>query len=235
MTSPLAVVVPSRGRPNNIVELVNAFRDTGAEADLFVAVDDDDPTLDGYRGVYATDQDAGGDTWTLVTGPRMRMGPTLNVVSHSLRNDYRHLAFMGDDHRPRTPGWDARFVEVLDELGTGLVYGNDLIQGKNLPTAVGMTCDIVTALRGMVPRGMIHLYLDNFWLDLGEALGRITYLPDVVIEHVHPIGGKVDWDPGYEEVNSAAVYDADRARLAQYKADGEFDLLVAGLRGAVKR
>jgi hypothetical protein len=230
VNSPLAVIVPSRGRPNNIVDLLGAWRATDTAADLFVAVDDDDPTLVAYKAIHATDQEHGRE-WALITGPRLRMGPTLNVVAYSLRDDYRHLGFMGDDHRPRTPGWDVRFSEALDTLGTGLVYGNDLIHGKNLPTAVAMTSDIVAALGGMVPKGMIHLYLDNFWLQLGEALSRIFYLDDVIIEHLHPIAGKAAWDAGYQEVNAAEVYDADKARLEEFITNGDFGTLINELGG----
>ena len=54
----------------------------------------------------------------------------------------------------------------------------------------------------MVPPGMIHLYFDNFWLDFGRAMGKITYLPDVIIEHMHPAVGKAVLDAGYQEVNA---------------------------------
>jgi hypothetical protein len=63
---------------------------------------------------------------------------------------------------------------------------------------------------------MVHMYLDDYWLALGSALQRITYLPDVVIEHVHPLAGKAKWDLGYTEVNGPAVYEQDRARYVDW-------------------
>jgi hypothetical protein len=126
---------------------------------------------------------------------------------------------MGDDHRPRTRGWDTAYMQELGRLGTGLVYGNDLIQGQALPTQVAMTSDIVLATGHMVPPGIVHLWIDNAWLAIGNALGAITYLPDVVVEHQHPIAGKAAWDAGYAECNTDALMDADRAVFEQWQAE----------------
>jgi hypothetical protein len=141
----------------------------------------------------------------------------LNAVGPqwALRSDA--VGFMGDDHVPRTPGWDARYMQGLERLGTGLVYGNDLIQGAALPTQVAMTSDIILATGHMVPAGMVHLFADNAWLALGQALDAIAYLPDVVVEHLHPIAGRAEWDAGYAEANTDARSDADRAVFEQWR------------------
>jgi hypothetical protein len=69
----------------------------------------------------------------------------------------------------------------------------------------------------MAPPTLTHLYVDNAWLDLGRALESITYLPDTVIEHLHPHAGKAEPDEGYERVNGDAMYDADRAAYDAWK------------------
>ena len=122
------------------------------------------------------------------------------------------VAFMGDDHRPRTKGWDTDYLDALDDLGTGMVYGDDLFQGEKLPTQIAMTVDIVRAVGWMAPPALRHLYVDSSWLALGKAADCIRYLPDVVVEHVHPAhpdGPKQAWDEGYKRVNSQAMYRRD--------------------------
>lgn len=213
--SDLCIVVPTRGRPGNLRELWAAFRETCTSRTMLLAyADEDDPELSGYHALAEEVQAAGqvpGPEFFLVVGARLRLGPTLNLAAKHWAWSWPRMGFMGDDHRPRTRGWDTRYVEALDELGTGLVYGNDLIQGPNLPTQVAMTSDILLAIGHMVPPGLIHLYADNAWLALGRALDAITYLPDVVIEHCHPIAGRAAWDAGYAEANADARADADRA------------------------
>ena len=91
-----------------------------------------------------------------------------------------------------------------------------------------MSGNIVQALKGMVPPDMIHLYLDDFWKRLGTDLGALKYIPEVVLEHMHPIAGKAEWDEGYKAVNATEVYDFDRRALQDYLASEAYaDLLKA--------
>lgn len=214
----LTVIVPTRGRPKNLAELWAAFEETcDGDTRLVACVDLDDPELPGYQALADQLQD---ELWfRLETGPRLRLGPTLNVAGPKWAARSDAVAFLGDDHRPRSRGWDTAYLAELKRLGTGLVYGNDLIQGANLPTQVAMTSEIVLATGCMVPPGAVHLYLDNAWLALGRALGAITYLPDVVVEHQHPIAGKAAWDQGYEECNTDALMDADRQVFEAWQAE----------------
>lgn len=207
----LLVIVPSRGRPQNIAALHDAWTTTTTgSAALLVAADDDDPTLDGYRQVC---EDRGIE---LVVGPRLRMCGTLNAVAAERAPHHFALGFLGDDHRPRTIGFDKRYVETLRELGTGFVYGNDLLAGERLPTQFALTSDIVQALGAMIPAPVRHLFADNQIWDLGHAIDRIRYLPDVVVEHLHPLVGKASTDAGYEEVNHPDAHEADRLVYAHW-------------------
>lgn len=221
----LALLVPSRNRPGAIVELMGAMIDTGTISDLIVIVDDDDVNLNEYldgsiKHKYQT---------FIVEREGKGMAKPLNKAAHHFIDDYRHFAFLGDDHRPRSAEWDTDLIDELDRLGTGIAYGNDLFMGAALPTAVAMSGDIVRALDGMVPHDMIHLYLDNFWLRLGKDLGAISYLEDVIIEHMHPAAGKGEWDAGYKEVNASEVYDADRVALDTYLLSPSYSLLLSTL------
>lgn len=132
------------------------------------------------------------------------------------------VAFMGDDHRPRTVGWDARYLETLRALGTGMVFGDDRVQGESLPTHIAMTADIPRALGWMAPPTLHHLYVDNFWRDLGVHAGCIRYLSDVTVEHMHPVAGTAEMDAGYERVNAPEVYRADEAAYRAFKTEGAF-------------
>lgn len=226
----LVVIVPTKGRPESVRLVVDAWRATGAfdeGAALTFAVDDDDPTLPRYIQAFnaarASEPYPPPDIRLCHCGTWEPMVPKLNRVAQAElgleQGAPAMLAFMGDDHRPRTPGWAARYVEALRALGTGIVYGDDLVQGEKLPTQWAMTSDIVTALGRMVPADVEHLYCDNSILDLGRAADCIRYLPDVVIEHAHPVAGRGAWDAGYERVNARAQYAKDHAAYARWKSE----------------
>lgn len=140
---------------------------------------------------------------------------------------------MGDDHRPRTPGWDDRF-RICMSAGPGIVYGNDLLQGEIMATAVAMTSDIVTTLGYMAPPALIHLCLDLVWMDWGRGTGRITYLGDVILEHMHPANGKADIDAGYIECNSSAVSTADATTYYDYRDNGGLQADLEKLRALIE-
>lgn len=212
----LAYIVPSRGRPRNALKLLQAWESTVSirSTSIYIVVDDDDPRRADYRRLCRGFQgeqvnyvayDGSGDP------PFTRLGRILNKVSELVLSnpEITAIGFMGDDHRPRTPDWDRVVAEQLMAAGTGIVYGNDLIQGENLPTAVAMSVDIPKALGYLVPDGLHHMFLDNFWRDLGQALCCLYYLPNVVIEHCHPLANKAEWDEGYRAVNNNMSSDAD--------------------------
>lgn len=205
--SKLLMIVPSRERPNGVEELWQTFRDTASPGSyLCIATDDDDPT--NYRPLPGC---------IMETGPRLGMIGTLNAAAIKYASRFDVIGFAGDDHRFRTKGWDTAYVETIREMGGGIVYGNDLLQGQNLPTQVACSGSIITALGYMVPPELQHMYADNFWRDLGLSIGRLRYLPDVIIEHMHYSVGKSEHDEGYDRV--AALIHADEASYAKYQAE----------------
>lgn len=229
----LVVIVPSRGRPEAARTLVEAFRATcTADTLLAFAVDGDDPTRDEYVAALGGPSDRFG--LTTYPHPDSNMTKALNHAALRHLNNVDApapfaIGFMGDDHMPRTVGWDQAYLDALRELGTGTVYGNDLLQGHRLPTQCAMTSDIVRALGFFAPPKQKHLYLDNFWRDLGKAAGCLRYLKDVIVEHRHPLAGKAAWDDGYQRVNAPEVAEHDRLAYEAYQADG-FDADVAKVR-----
>jgi len=221
----IGVIVPSRGRPRNVVELVEAWAETrSGEADLLICIDDDDP----LNGQYLTADQL--PKWAkIISGPRRRLGGTLNFAAPAIAERYEMVGFMGDDHRPRTPGWDRMISEVGASTYLAVAYGDDLFQHAALPTAVFMDSRIVRRLGWMVLPGQTHLFMDNLWKTLGEQLGALRYLPDVVIEHVHPAAGKGEWDAGYAEVNAGPVWEADEALYKEwvaYRMPGDIATLI---------
>ncbi|MGW4076053.1 glycosyltransferase family 2 protein [Streptomyces asiaticus] len=232
MADDLLVIIPTRGRPDSVPAIVQAWNDTGATADLLFAVDTDDPELAAYKQHAA---ELKGDPRVRFTfGKRRRLCGTLNQQAVKAAKTYRFLAFLGDDHRPRPADrpWDERFRECLSG-GPGIVYGNDLLQGENMPTAVAMTSDIVSTLGYMAPPALVHLCLDLCWLDWGKGMQRITYLDDMVIEHLHPAAGKAAVDQGYEEANSAEQVTADSAAYYEYRDGGGLEADLEKLRKLV--
>ena len=203
--SRLLLIVPSRKRPSACDELLTAFEETAEDADILFGIDDDDKSEYSSRVLEKAS-----------INPRLRMGGTLNLLATQNADKYEFLSFMGDDHRPRTQEWDRILSDAIGEQ-PGVAYGDDLLQGANLPTAVTMSAEIVRRIGYMVPPVLVHMYMDNFWRDFGVKIGNLQYRADVVIEHMHYLAGKAINDLQYQEVNASHVYEKDRIAYEDYE------------------
>jgi hypothetical protein len=216
----VVVVVPSRGRPEACVEAVRAIRKTAAiiATSVVVAVDNDDSCLSEYQrqmqeflgGPYLPEVSLVG-LQPEETGSLIR---ATNTVSRRIAADDPNaiIGNLNDDHRCRTVGWDRAIIEALEK--PGIAYGNDLIHGERLPSAPFVSARIVNALGWYFLPTAEHMYGDDALRILGQALGSIHYLPDVIVEHMHPAVKKGKWDEGYDR--AYASVESDKAAFNEW-------------------
>lgn len=234
MNTDLVVVIPSRGRPESVERMAVALAETGAD-DLAViwAVETDD--LDAYQAAV-NEWFAFGE---VLAGEFGSMARAVNLASvHAVGdlNPYA-VAVLNDDHLPRTPGWHERYLAALVALDPcGMVYANDGLRGGKLATTWAVHGSWVRALGRMIPARVDHLYSDNAMQDLATALGKIVYLDDVLIEHMHPLALDADGrpkaatDPGYQRVNNREQHSRDRMAFKAWQGSGKRRIQLAALR-----
>lgn len=211
----LAILIPTRDRNHKIKKLHEEWfkmTDPSVPTDCVIILDEDNEhtyeRLDGF--IYHVVQSNG------VRG----MTRPLNAVAKMLCHDYQYIGFWGDDHVPCTRGWNSLMVSTLEHHKPySMVYGNDLLQQSNLPTEIIMDSRYVQKLGYMVPPSLVHLYVDNLWLFIGNFMKNIHYMPDVIIEHQHYTNKKAPVDDLYLELNSN---DADRATYEALVTDPAF-------------
>lgn len=209
----LLTLVPTRHRVENARGLLETFYNTSSEDDsgLIFVVGTEDMRLEEYKEAIPPEH--------LFIFPQRGLVKALNYTAPAYAERYEAVGFMGDDHRPRTHGWDYRYLKALREMDGGYVYGNDLLMGEKIPTQVAISSEIIIALGFFTPPGFWHLCCDLTWKDMGEGLGRIKYLPDVIVEHMHPAAGKAEEDAGYKHVNSAITVRHDEQEYFRWKAN----------------
>lgn len=204
-----ALIIPTRGRGRLIEPRVLQSLALSSSTDLYLSVDDSDTSDYGWAHKNGV---------SIITGPNSSMNQALNRAAKELSDSYSYLTFMGDDHIARTQDWDLRLIEALEKTGGfGLAYGNDLLAGKLLPTAVLMDSRIVSSLGYMSPPQLRHMFLDDFWLEIGNRAGCIHYLDHVVIEHLHFSVGKSEKDQIYENTNKNSKNLRDKLIFSLYK------------------
>lgn len=215
----VCVLVPSRGRPVNARRCVDSIRATAPRAAFLVLVDADDPDLDRYRELELP-------VW--VTPPGAGFTGALNHAAEAIFDGYDVLGAFGDDVIFRTPRWDRALAIALET--PGIAYADDLLQRRNHPTAVFMSAEVYRALGWLALPVTRHQWADDGWKRVGAGAGVLRYMPDVIIEHMHPAAGKAEWDEGY-----ARVFDEDRARedyeaFMRWNDGGGLDAAVARVR-----
>ncbi len=229
MSVDLAIIVPTRGRPENVRKVIGAWDFTNAwdVADLVLVADEDDPAYPEYVDLFEEFSETvpGGTRNQLFMISIPRWLPMVHKLELAVSNlvfpgQYFAVGFAGDDHLPRTINWAQTYLANLRALGTGMVYGDDGYQGEKLSTEWALTTDVIRAWGRMIPARVEHMYCDQALLEVMTDAGAVRYLPQVQIEHMHPHAKKASNDEQYARVNSAEQFTKDR-KIYQAWAAGE--------------
>lgn len=211
---------PSRQRPDRIQGMIRSFARTRSNnTDLVIYLDEDDPTLDQYKQLPEY-------MFVDAMGIRFEIHPRTylahihnNIINNNTGYDY--YMPVNDDITFLTPQWDEKLVSTIQEKGGGwgISYGNDLAGNHRyeLPTFGMVSGNIVRELGYIYPPEVYALFGDTFLLDLGRALGKIFYNPDVIIAHDR----RLDYMDDYRA--SLEFDKRDRKAYASYFDSGNFD------------
>lgn len=205
--NPILVIVPTRNRNTQHKEFAETFLKNSVASDLvFVLDQDNEKTYDRLPGVR----------YEIHNTQNRGLCEPLNHTAVTYADQYRYIGFMGDDSRPRTPRWDQLMLDEIDKKPLSVAYGNDLLMGEKLPTAVLMSSEIVQKLGYMAPPTLKHQWSDLFWLWLGRDSGTLTYFPDIVIEHLHHSVGKSTIDQTYVDATNLKMKRQDSSAWQKY-------------------
>lgn len=215
----IVLLVPSRGRPGRAAEMAESAIETAAGLDdlrIQLLVDDDDPELEAYQALAS-------ELVTVDVGPRVGYTGSLNRAAAALWDapGILILGAFGDDVLFRTPNWDDHVRAAL--ATPGMAYGDDLIHGRNHPSAVFMRAELARALGWLALPATKHQWADDGWKRLGQAASCLRYMEDVVIEHMHPAVGKAEWDDTYTGVFESERAKADYEGFTAWMENGGLD------------
>lgn len=183
----MSILVPSRGRPDNVRRLYKSLVDTTVgEWELLIRLDLDDPA--NY------DQPP---HQTNIIGRRLLLSELWNdLVPYSLGDILCHG---GDDITFDTPGWDIIVREAFPDDMVAFVHGDDLGgKGDTLGTHGFLSRKAVKTVGYFMPPYFASDYNDLWWNEVYNQLGRRVFVP-IVTEHHHPAFGKGVWDLTHQE------------------------------------
>jgi len=199
----------SRGRPARCAEMVESFLATRrGPACLWVYVDEAE--IDHYRDLMQT-HNAADNGVMIVAGPYKTMIQVFNDFSKAPADYYHEV---NDDHVFITPGWDLLLSAALRGR-VGMAYP----RLRHLPSSLMMSGELVRRLGYFAYPAFTHSFVDNFFVELGEAIGCMVEVPECIIEHRHWSFGMAPMDAVYEHVVATQNSDANRAALKQWHSE----------------
>jgi glycosyltransferase involved in cell wall biosynthesis len=217
----ISLILPTRRRASLVYRLLDSIKETTADPDkleIILYVDEDDSESYGisYPALPIT---------KLINPPGNTMGKITNICYEASIG--RYIMLLNDDVIFHTPKWDLvvkdAFRQFSDDIA--LLYGNDLDQGKKVPTFPIVSRTVCKIMGNICPSEYVNLHIENHLFDIFKKLGRlgykrIRYLKDVIFEHQHYVLGKSKIDKTYvkkaPELDDRLfiAMDEDRHRMA---------------------
>ncbi|CAB4215034.1 hypothetical protein UFOVP1616_40 [uncultured Caudovirales phage] len=222
MTNSNLLIIATRDRPHNAIRAFEQAMQMSTESDFLIIINEDQQDL--YPEIEGVMRE-------VVPSELGCIGKTNHVLA-SYWDKYETMVGFDDDCMVTTQGWDAVLAAPIKQRGFGLAYGDDLLQGENLPTKVMISTNITRVLGFWAPKSIFHLYADNFWKSLGQGLGALFYNPEVKTEHWHYLNGKAPQDDLYKSIYTAEAIKRDRDAYQAYMGD-EFDKDIERLKQAL--
>jgi predicted RNA binding protein YcfA (HicA-like mRNA interferase family) len=131
----------------------------------------------------------------------------LNDFSCKTHRNYQYFSEVNDDHVFVTEGWDLLMMHAIDARNNGvsIAYGKTQLY----PTATMHGAKLVHGLGYFFPPEYQHTLVDFWLMKIGWGSGILTYVPEVLIDHLHPAFNTAPWDPVYEAGTHEPI-DAER-------------------------
>lgn len=203
----ISILCPSRGRPFKLSRMIASaivLANNPADINFFIGIDKDDLAFSKYMQEIRSAR-----IWTNrvhVTIENVRT-PSIthnNNLAQVATGDI--LVLVGDDCVFRTRGWDSQVLNLWNQYPDNILiaYFND---GRNRQKAEHFAIhkDWIKATGHLCPPIFEHFCLD-MWLEwIAKRLQRLIWLPNLVIEHMHPKYGKDEKDETFHHIRREVV------------------------------
>lgn len=171
-------ILPSRGRPQNIKRLVDAYVSTKASTPVWLRLDDDDKSLDGYRDIsypYG---------WMIEEGPRKPLSGYYNDIYLTTHEDW--YGFIADDVVPKTDNWDTKLIAVAGADGMAVpAGGHGRVESQDGTPHFVLGGELVRETGFLCVPGLDRIFIDTAWADIARKKGVFRYCDDIILEHLH--------------------------------------------------
>jgi glycosyl transferase/beta-hydroxylase protein BlmF len=189
-----SLLCPTRGRVKGAKELLDSALSTAddpSRVEVLFYVDSDDELAEEYKRVL-------GDRVTI--GEPMSVSKSWNIIAGKCTGDI--LIMANDDIVYRTQGWETKIAKEASKFEDGIycMWTEDGINGPN-HCAIPIVSRKWYETLGYFTPGIFKFFFNDTWLmDIGRKVGRLHYIEDVLMEHLHFSVKKSEFDDTYKAV-----------------------------------
>jgi hypothetical protein len=182
MSTKTSVVMPTRGRPERCKTAIESLYETAeGEIELIVGFNPDSQyPVDDRARIYVSP-----------TGPSQRTCEMAALATGEI------IMQGSDDFIWRTKGWDRIFHEKAAEHPIACFYFNDGRPDDKMDSCIPVVTRRFYEIAGYFPAHFFHFYGDTWVATIAKMAGCLFYVPEVVVEHMHPKFRKSQWDDTY--------------------------------------
>lgn len=189
----IAILTPTRGRPDNFSEFVQSVVDRAKNPDrvrVFGYVDSNDMTRIQYQRFAENNRNV-----TVIVGPQVGVGKAWNKL-WEVCPEAAIYGMGNDDLIYVTSGWDDQVVEAIDRFDDRIVccWFDDGINGAEHCAFPFVSRGWTKAVGAFTPECFQFFRHDTWIYDVAQRVDRTCYIDDVKIEHRHhsKAGGVTD-------------------------------------------
>ncbi len=196
------IIIPTKGRPQNIERFIEAYKKTGAISPVVLLINNDEKNLYGkikFPENFSIKEFSSENSAAECVN---------QYFQENLNHDF--YGILADDIIPETEGWDLKLKEAcgLEKLA----WADDGIQGENLPTHPFFGGNLLRKIGFIAPPGIRHCYVDNFWKLVATVLEKGVYLPEIKLTHHHYLKGA----PMDQTYTNQPNHEADRLTFVKF-------------------
>ncbi len=189
-------LLPSLNRPELLKKVCASALQTNCSSECMILIDDKDwwSNLAAYEAIKKP------MSWSFRVVQGITMGEKVAEV-WSMLDGSDTVGIINDDFEFITDEWDKKLLKYLD--GKNFVSSNDRkLRSWIKPSGVTVWSKPLLDVLGwksFFPPGMQHLFIDDVWLQLGNATGSWRMAADVVVLHHHALDGEMEQDATFHK------------------------------------
>ena len=203
----LLVKFPTRGRPNKFFSVLESYRSLSRSRSIkfLVSCDLDDSTMNNEKVRKRLEQY---DNVEVCYGNSKTKIQAVNADMAG--RDFDICLLASDDMIPEREGYD---LEIIRQMKVnypdldGVIWFSDGYQNQKLNTLIVLGKRYYDRFGYLYHPDYVSFYCDNEFMQVAFALGKQTYVDNVIIRHEHPDNTREDIDMTYAINNQHVMRD----------------------------